>query len=71
MYLMRNKFNLIIVRRNFIDIDKDAQYLYFSEVDENYKTLKEEKFSVGYNFIKVLFYKKRLYVFSNDLSVYY
>ena len=70
MYLMRNKFNLIIVRRNFIDIDKDAQYLYFSEVDENYKTLKEEKFSVGY-FIKVLFYKKRLYVFSDDLCVYY
>ena len=67
MYLMRNKFNLIIVSSKYLDINEE--YLYFSEVDENYKTIKEEIFSVG-NFIKILFYKKRLYVFSNELSVY-
>lgn len=68
-FLMMNKSNLIFIRKE--EINEKTQNLYFLEVDEKYQKIKEERISVKTPFKEFFFYKKKLYILSENLNIYY
>ena len=69
--LMKNKFNLIYFRWERKKEDKYL-YLYFSEVNENFQKIKEERIILkDLYFNNISFYNNKLYVLKNNCSIYY
>ena len=68
--LMENKYNIILMRKE--NKDYEYLYLYFLEVNENFQKTKEERIILtDFYFKDILFYNKKLYILSNNCSVYY
>ena len=67
-FLIYNQFNLIFIQIEEVDKNK---YLHLSEVDDNYKKIKEATILIGNDDAYKALYNKKLYLLSNNLNIYY
>ena len=68
--LMKNRFNLISFEMERKE-DKYL-YLYFSELDENLRKIKEDRIILtDLDFKDISFYNNKLYILSNNCNIYY
>ena len=63
-----NQFNLIFIQIE--EVDKN-QYLHLSEVDDNFKKIKEATISIDCGYVYKILYNKKLYLLYNNLNIFY